>query len=62
MPGGAYIGVQHYAHVSSELQETVCEAAYKIQFMIASTKHKPTMCCEFVQGLQDCHLVSYVVC
>jgi hypothetical protein len=62
MPGGAYVGIQHYAHVSSELQETVCEAAHKVQLMIAGTKHKTTVICEFVQGLQHSHLISYVVC
>jgi hypothetical protein len=62
MPGGANVGVQHYAHVSSELQETVREAAHKVQLMIASAKHKSTVICEFVQSLQHSHLISYAVC
>lgn len=62
MPSCAYVGVQHYTHVSSELQKTVCEAAHKIQLMIASTKYKSTVICELVQSLHHCHLVSYVVC
>ena len=62
MPSRAYVGVQHYTHISSELQKTVSEAAHKIQLMISSTKYKSTVICELVKSLHHCHLISYALC